>query len=81
MGETTTYFVPERQDGVSGRGREIAAALAALGLRFEVCGSDGVGRFDAATGIADLPDPTGCSCASWADGLELTYDIPGGAFA
>ena len=22
-------------------------------------------------------DPTGCSCASWADGLDLTYDIPG----
>ncbi len=27
--------------------------------------------------IADLPDPDGCTCASWADGLELTYEIPG----
>ncbi|QWC84935.1 S-methyl-5'-thioadenosine phosphorylase [Nocardioidaceae bacterium] len=29
--------------------------------------------------IADLPDPAGCSCASWADGMELTYEIPGAA--
>jgi 5'-methylthioadenosine phosphorylase len=28
------------------------------------------------TTIADLPDPDGCSCSSWADGLELTYKIP-----
>jgi 5'-methylthioadenosine phosphorylase len=27
--------------------------------------------------IRDLPDPQGCSCSSWADGLELTYEIPG----
>lgn len=27
--------------------------------------------------IDRLPDPTGCSCASWADGLELSYAIPG----
>jgi 5'-methylthioadenosine phosphorylase len=27
--------------------------------------------------IGGLPDPAGCSCSSWADGLELTYDIPG----
>ena len=26
--------------------------------------------------IADLPDPDGCACATWADGLELTYDLP-----
>jgi 5'-methylthioadenosine phosphorylase len=26
--------------------------------------------------IADLPDPVGCSCDTWADGLELTYEIP-----
>jgi 5'-methylthioadenosine phosphorylase len=30
-----------------------------------------------ATTIADLPDPEGCTCASWADGLVLTYDVPG----
>ena len=24
--------------------------------------------------VADLPDPAGCSCDTWADGLELTYD-------
>ncbi|MEO5711551.1 MAG: S-methyl-5'-thioadenosine phosphorylase [Nocardioidaceae bacterium] len=29
--------------------------------------------------VADLPEPgAGCGCASWADGLELPYDIPGG---
>jgi len=28
--------------------------------------------------IGELPDPTGCTCATWADGLELTYDVPGG---
>jgi 5'-methylthioadenosine phosphorylase len=26
--------------------------------------------------IADLPDPAGCTCATWADGLELSYEIP-----
>ena len=26
--------------------------------------------------IADLPDPSGCTCETWADGLELTYEIP-----
>jgi 5'-methylthioadenosine phosphorylase len=26
--------------------------------------------------IAALPDADGCSCATWADGLELTYDVP-----
>jgi 5'-methylthioadenosine phosphorylase len=28
------------------------------------------------TTIADLPDPDGCSCATWADGLDLTYELP-----
>lgn len=27
--------------------------------------------------VATLPDPAGCTCSSWADGMELTYDIPG----
>jgi 5'-methylthioadenosine phosphorylase len=26
--------------------------------------------------IGDLPDPEGCSCRTWADGLDLTYEIP-----
>lgn len=26
--------------------------------------------------VADLPDPTGCTCSTWADGIELTYDVP-----
>jgi 5'-methylthioadenosine phosphorylase len=26
--------------------------------------------------IAGLPDPSGCTCSTWADGLELTYDTP-----
>lgn len=29
------------------------------------------------TAIAGLPDPAGCSCSSWADEVELTYDVPG----
>lgn len=29
--------------------------------------------------IAALPDPSGCSCSTWADGIELTYEVPGGA--
>jgi 5'-methylthioadenosine phosphorylase len=28
------------------------------------------------TTIADLPDPEGCTCANWADGLDLTYAVP-----
>ena len=27
--------------------------------------------------VASLPDPEGCSCSTWADGLELTYEVPG----
>jgi 5'-methylthioadenosine phosphorylase len=26
--------------------------------------------------IADLPDPAGCTCDTWADGLDLTYEVP-----
>ncbi len=26
--------------------------------------------------IADLPDPDGCTCSTWADGIELTYAVP-----
>ncbi|MGA8258081.1 MAG: S-methyl-5'-thioadenosine phosphorylase [Nocardioides sp.] len=26
--------------------------------------------------IAGLPDPDGCSCSTWADDVELTYDVP-----
>ena len=29
--------------------------------------------------IAALPDPQGCTCSSWADELDLTYDVPGTA--
>ncbi|MCX6401629.1 MAG: S-methyl-5'-thioadenosine phosphorylase [Propionibacteriales bacterium] len=29
------------------------------------------------TAIGDLADPTGCTCSTWADGLDLTYDVPG----
>lgn len=29
-----------------------------------------------ATAIATLPDPTGCTCSTWADGIDLTYDLP-----
>ncbi|MGI8948876.1 MAG: S-methyl-5'-thioadenosine phosphorylase [Ornithinimicrobium sp.] len=32
-----------------------------------------------ADAIAGLPDPDGCTCSTWADGVELTYDIPGPA--
>lgn len=27
--------------------------------------------------IATLPDPDGCACSTWADGVTLTYDVPG----
>ena len=27
--------------------------------------------------IRELPDPTGCGCSTWAEGIELTYEIPG----
>lgn len=27
--------------------------------------------------VAGLPDPGGCSCETWAEGIELTYGIPG----
>ena len=26
--------------------------------------------------VARLPDPGGCTCSSWADGIDLTYEIP-----
>ncbi len=26
--------------------------------------------------VAALPDPHGCTCSTWADGLDLTYEIP-----
>lgn len=26
--------------------------------------------------VAALPDPAGCSCSTWADDLDLTYDVP-----
>ena len=26
--------------------------------------------------VAALPDPDGCTCSTWADGIELTYDTP-----
>ena len=25
--------------------------------------------------IGDLPDPDGCPCSTWADGIELTYEL------
>ncbi len=27
--------------------------------------------------VASLPDPSGCTCSTWADGIDLTYDVPG----
>jgi 5'-methylthioadenosine phosphorylase len=27
--------------------------------------------------VATLPDPAGCPCSTWADGLALTYEVPG----
>ena len=27
--------------------------------------------------IEALPSPDGCTCSTWADGIELTYEIPG----
>ena len=28
------------------------------------------------TAVVALPDPDGCTCSTWADGLELTYEMP-----
>ena len=27
--------------------------------------------------VAALPDPDGCACSTWADGIDLTYQVPG----
>jgi 5'-methylthioadenosine phosphorylase len=27
--------------------------------------------------VEALPDPSGCTCATWSDGIELTYEVPG----
>ncbi|WP_182525472.1 S-methyl-5'-thioadenosine phosphorylase [Nocardioides dongkuii] len=27
--------------------------------------------------VADLPDPARCTCSTWSDGIELTYEVPG----
>ena len=29
-----------------------------------------------ATAVAALPDPEGCPCSTWAEGIELTYAVP-----
>jgi 5'-methylthioadenosine phosphorylase len=29
------------------------------------------------TAIRALPDPTGCPCTTWADDIDLTYEVPG----
>lgn len=29
-----------------------------------------------ARAVGALPNPTGCTCSTWADGIELTYEIP-----
>jgi 5'-methylthioadenosine phosphorylase len=26
--------------------------------------------------VGELPDPSGCTCDTWADGLDLTYEVP-----
>ena len=26
--------------------------------------------------VEALPDPGGCTCSTWADGIELTYPLP-----
>jgi 5'-methylthioadenosine phosphorylase len=28
------------------------------------------------TAIGALPDPEGCACSTWADGVDLTYEVP-----
>ena len=32
---------------------------------------------DTIAALGDLPDPATCSCSTWAEGVEVTYDIPG----
>jgi 5'-methylthioadenosine phosphorylase len=26
--------------------------------------------------LSDLPSPDGCACSAWADGVDLTYEVP-----
>jgi 5'-methylthioadenosine phosphorylase len=52
----------------SGVGQEEVFALFAQNLeRLKQLLSEVVGR---------LPSPNGCSCSTWADGLDLTYEVP-----
>jgi 5'-methylthioadenosine phosphorylase len=30
-----------------------------------------------ARAVGALPDPAGCTCSTWADGIDLTYPVPG----
>ncbi len=32
---------------------------------------------DTIAALGDLPDPATCSCSTWVEGVEVTYDIPG----
>ncbi len=32
---------------------------------------------DTIAALGDLPDPATCSCSTWTEGVEVTYDIPG----
>jgi 5'-methylthioadenosine phosphorylase len=34
---------------------------------------------DTIAALGDLPDPATCSCSTWTEGVEVTYDIPGTA--
>ena len=53
----------------SGVGQEEVFALFAANLdRLRALLTDAIGA---------LPDPAGCACSTWADGIELTYEIPG----
>ncbi len=51
---------------------EVFARFAGMVARLKDIVGEAIGR---------LPDPSGCRCASWADDLELTYDIPGPGFS
>lgn len=65
--------------------RANAWALRSLGVR-QVLAPCAVGGLTKALAPGDIetisrvPDPRGCSCAAWADEMELTYELPGGTW-
>ena len=85
------WFQPQDQKRGAGEPALLAAIALVTDMDAGVSSGEGVGQDEVfamfadnierlktvLTGvIGDLPDPAGCSCSTWADGLDLTYDVP-----